>query len=210
MGVSNDKKNMGDFTVTDVNASTETVATTSSAAAQLSSAEGYSSNGGPKVAAALLSLGQDLTKGQAATVAVASAAALVPGAGPGEDQQQQQQNVQNPSPLELVATSEIPMLPTDIGTKANGTATTTAINNDTNKNSNNNTNTSKKRKLNKPKANKNDSGNPPDLLHWLSSGELVGDWDVLCGRGGKRTNKAKRIRCRFVLFRHRTLLSSID
>ena len=110
-----------------------------------------------------------------------AAAALVPGAGgSGTDQQllqQQQQHVQNA--LELVATSDIPMLPTDIGTKINGA--TPAINND----ANTNTNTNKKRKLNNPKTNKNENGDPPDFWHWLSPGEQVGNWDVLCGRGGK-------------------------
>ena len=127
--------------------------------------EGDTSNGGPKAAAALLSLGQDLTKGD--TAVLASAAALVvPRA------------QLNNNPMELVATRDIPMLPIDIGTKSDRTgavATATTMN----------TNTKMKRKRNESKATKNNLGNPPDLLLWLSPGEKIGNWDVLCGRGGE-------------------------
>lgn len=41
----------------------------------------------------------------------------------------------------------------------------------------------KKRKLNNPETNFN--GEPPDFWHYLNPGEVIGDWDVLCGRGGK-------------------------
>eukprot|EP00934_Nitzschia_sp_Nitz4_P007780 Nitzschia sp. Nitz4//scaffold6_size259037//200548//201864//NITZ4_001107-RA/size259037-processed-gene-0.89-mRNA-1//-1//CDS//3329556992//7770//frame0 len=29
---------------------------------------------------------------------------------------------------------------------------------------------------------------PPDFWYWLPSGETIGDWDVLCGRGGESNN----------------------
>jgi hypothetical protein len=138
-------------------------------AATNSLVEGDTSNGGPKVAVALLSLGQDLTKGEAA--AVASAAALVsrPGRPRKGDLQDQSQN-----PLELVETSEIPMLAIDIG-KVGQTAAMNADNDAK----------SKKRKRSKSKGNKNVDGNPPDFWHWLSPGDNIGNWDVLCGRGGE-------------------------
>lgn len=143
---------------------------TASASSRKLLIEGDTSNGGPKAAAALLSLGQDLTKGD--TAVLASAAALVvPRA------------ESNNNPLELVATSDIPMLPIDIGTKADrtgaiatATMNTNTINNDANK---------MKRKRSESKASKNDLGNPPDFLLWLSPGEKIGNWDVLCGRGGE-------------------------
>jgi hypothetical protein len=139
--------------------------------------EGDTSNGGPKAAAALLSLGQDLTKGDAAVLA--SAAALVPHR-PNRSIMGQVQDQLNNS-LELVATSDIPMLPIDIGTKADRTGETATITINTNNNDAN----KMKRKLSESKANKNYLGNPPDFLHWLSPGEQIGNWDVLCGRGGE-------------------------
>jgi hypothetical protein len=133
--------------------------------------EGDTSNGGPKAAAALLSLGQDLTKGD--TAVLASAAALVvPRA------------QLNNNPMELVATRDIPMLPIDIGTKSDRTGAV-AIATTMNTNTNNSDANKMKRKRNESKATKNNLGNPPDLLLWLSPGEKIGNWDVLCGRGGE-------------------------
>ena len=94
--------------VVGMDSSTETPAT--GPAATNSLVEGDTSNGGPKVAVALLSLGQDLTKGEAA--AVASAAALV--SRPGRPRKGELQDESQKS-LELVETSEIPMLSIDSG-----------------------------------------------------------------------------------------------
>jgi len=106
---------------------------------------GDASNGGPRLAAALLSLGQDLTQGEAATALGESSTNAVP--------------VQNP--LEIMATSKISMTPLDA--KAGP----------------------KKRKRRKSHAEKQDDGNPTDFWHWLPPGDNVGNWDVLCGRGGE-------------------------
>ena len=99
------------------------------------------SNGGPRVAAALLSLGQDLTNGE-----VSALVPREPSAGP--------ERVQNP--LENV--TDIPMIH-QVGQK--------------------------KRKRSEFKDEEEDNGNPPDFWHWLPPGEKVGNWDVLCGRGGE-------------------------
>mmetsp|Transcript_7000 Transcript_7000/g.14429 ORF Transcript_7000/g.14429 Transcript_7000/m.14429 type:complete len:302 (+) Transcript_7000:161-1066(+) len=99
------------------------------------------SNGGPRVAAALLSLGQDLTNGE-----VSALVPREPSAGP--------ERVQNP--LETV--TDIPMIH-QVGQK--------------------------KRKRSEFKDEEEDNGNPPDFWHWLPPGEKVGNWDVLCGRGGE-------------------------
>ena len=169
---SRDEKQTADSVTIDVNASTK-IPTTSTALTKLL-VEKDTSNGGPKVAAALLSLGQDLTNGEAADVSVA--AVLVPPPGrPSTDNQRD--HLENP--LELVVTSDIPMLPIDIGTEADKT-TGEPIAIKTKENAN-----QKKRKHSNPKANKNDSGNPPDFWHWLPVGENVRNWDVLCGRGGE-------------------------
>eukprot|EP00537_Pseudo-nitzschia_pungens_P005472 CAMPEP_0172362618 /NCGR_PEP_ID=MMETSP1060-20121228/6197_1 /TAXON_ID=37318 /ORGANISM="Pseudo-nitzschia pungens, Strain cf. cingulata" /LENGTH=522 /DNA_ID=CAMNT_0013085169 /DNA_START=374 /DNA_END=1942 /DNA_ORIENTATION=+ len=149
----------------------------------------------------------------AAAAVAASATVLVPGvcglhAGPSQQPQPQQpqQQQQNPQPqmiplqpqrpnhppgaptvvgtLELVATSDIPMLPTDArigGTKPTLTTTTTT------------TSSARKRQRttggskanSNPKTSVND---PPDFFHWLLPGETVGNWDVLCGRGGESNN----------------------
>ena len=163
------------------------ICTTSPGAAKLL-VETDTSNGGPKVAAALLSLGQDLTKGEAAVVASTAALVLRPGRSSTGQQQDQLYD-----PLELVATSNIPMLPIDIGTKVGRISETAKVtaDNDTNLNQ-------KKRKRSKSKGTTHDDGDPPDFLQWLSSEENIGNWDVLCGRGGELINGAEFLSLFFV------------
>lgn len=59
----------------------------------------------------------------------------------------------------------------------------------------------KKRKLNnnKTKTNINSNGDPPDFSHWMNPGEDIGDWDVLCGRGGESNNHVGNKRYRKVV-----------
>uniref|UniRef100_A0A7S4AL70 DUF6824 domain-containing protein n=1 Tax=Pseudo-nitzschia australis TaxID=44445 RepID=A0A7S4AL70_9STRA len=200
-----------------------------------SSTEGYQVNGGPKAAAALLSLGQDLTKG---TGAIAAAAALVPAScRMGTDQQQQQQQQQHhqqvsqPSQavkaLELVATRAIPMLSIDnIGTtKLSETATTIAginsnvINKNTYSDANASNAKNKRRRSNcSPNVvNQNNqqqqggvSAGPPDFWHWLSPGEHVGNWDVICGRGGESNHFIGNKRYRKVVNERKADYRKID
>lgn len=115
------------------------------------------SNGGPRAAAALLSLGQDLTttSGEAAAL-VSGEPSTVP------------ERVQNP----LESVSDIPTMP-QIGQK--------------------------KRKRSKSKDEEENKPNLPDFSHWLPRGEEVGNWDVLCGRGGE-CNERKSYRVSIFLF----------
>jgi len=58
----------------------------------------------------------------------------------------------------------------------------------------------KKRKLNNDKNKTNNSnGDPPDFSHWMNPGEDIGDWDVLCGRGGESNNHVGNKRYRKVV-----------
>lgn len=46
----------------------------------------------------------------------------------------------------------------------------------------------KRQKQEKGKSNAGGYEYPPDFWYWLPTGESIGDWDVLCGRGGESNN----------------------
>lgn len=45
----------------------------------------------------------------------------------------------------------------------------------------------------------NGQGTPKDFLHWLPATQPVGDWDVLCGRGGESNNYVGNKKYRIVI-----------
>jgi len=170
------------------------IATTSLATASLL-VEGDPSNGGPKVAAALLSLGQDLTTGEDAIIA--SVAPLAP------SPYQQQPRIKNP--LNPMTICGMPMVPTDSAINVDGATRTATVDIRCPANAINNEQKNKKRK-----SKENDGSNPPYFLYWLSPGESVGNWDVLCGRGGESNNYIGNIRYRKVVGEKKPEYRKID
>ena len=140
--------------------------------------------GGPKAAVALLSLGQDLANGdEAADAAVATVRVPPPVSSRPIMEEEEQQRGHLENPLELVATSDIPMLPIDIGTKVDRTVT--VVDRNAVPTTMNPREDANKKMHPDSKTISNERGNPPDFWHWLPVGENVGNWDVLCGRGGE-------------------------
>mmetsp|Transcript_9642 Transcript_9642/g.11118 ORF Transcript_9642/g.11118 Transcript_9642/m.11118 type:complete len:386 (-) Transcript_9642:194-1351(-) len=66
----------------------------------------------------------------------------------------------------------------------------------------------KKRKLNNPDTNFNSE--PPDFWHYLNPGEVIGDWDVLCGRGGESNNHVGNKKYRKVVDERKAAYRKID
>jgi hypothetical protein len=52
---------------------------------------------------------------------------------------------------------------------------------------------------NNSKGSRSDETDPPDFLEWFKPGEGIGDFDVLCGRGGESNNSVGNKRYRKVI-----------
>ncbi|OEU16308.1 hypothetical protein FRACYDRAFT_238901 [Fragilariopsis cylindrus CCMP1102] len=103
--------------------------------------------------------------------------------------------------LTTTGNNEVAVVLAEVAATATATATTTAepVIGGTDNNDIQAAKT-KKRKLNNDKNQTNNSnGDPPDFSHWMNPGEDIGDWDVLCGRGGESNNHVGNKRYRKVV-----------